>query len=131
MATWHLTRDLNTQHQALRQTHAHLKPTRLSHVPLILRVITSQLLFLEYLYPPPPSPSGKAAWRERDTVVRGWGECIPLEGRFLTAGPPGKLPREILATRDACLACVLEPNLGHARNTHISAHLDSKPRRQV
>lgn len=70
---WPLTWDLNTQHQALRQTHAHLKPTRLSHVPLILRVITSQLLFLEHLYPPPPSPSGKAAWRERDTVVQGWG----------------------------------------------------------
>lgn len=52
MATWDLTQDLNTQHQALRQTHAHLKPTRLSHLPLILRVITSQLLFLEHLYPP-------------------------------------------------------------------------------
>lgn len=100
-------------------------------MPLILRVTTSQLLFLEHLYPLPPTPSGKAAWREWDTFVRGWRECVPLEGRFLTRGPPGKFPREILATRDAGHACVLEPKLGHAHNTHISAHLQSKPRRQV
>ena len=59
----------------------------------------------------------------------GWGERVPLEGRFLTTGPPGKLPREILATHDACLACVLEPDLSHAQKTYISAHLHSKPRR--
>lgn len=100
-------------------------------MPLILTVTTSQLLFLEHLYPLPPSPSGKAACWEWDTVVWRWGECVPLEGRFLTRGPPGKLPREILATRDAGPACVLEPELGRALNIHISAHLQSKPRRQV